>query len=110
MSSSVTDHAGVSALRVKVTRDALSVDLSDGRTIVAPLAWFPRLIHATTKERNEWRLIGRGVGIHWDAVDEDISVANLLNGQASRESQGSLKKWLATRPKARRGGKGMAGN
>jgi hypothetical protein len=106
MSFSASDHMGVSALRVKVTRDTLSVDLSDGRTIVAPLAWFPRLIHATSKERNAWRLIGRGVGIHWDAIDEDISVANLLNGQPSAESQGSLKKWLAARAKPRRGGTG----
>ena len=62
MSSSAANHTGVSALRVKVSRDALSVDLSDGRTIIAPLAWYPRLIHATAKERNAWRLIGRGVG------------------------------------------------
>jgi hypothetical protein len=105
MSSSAPEHLGISALRVKVTRDALTVDLSDGRTIIAPLVWFPRLIHATPKERNSWRLIGRGVGIHWDAVDEDISVANLLNGHRSGESHESLRKWLATRPKPRRGGR-----
>ncbi len=80
-----------------VTDDALSVDLSDGRTISAPLAWYPRLLHGTKKERNNWRVIGKGYGIHWQDLDEDISVENLLLGQASGESQASLEKWLSTR-------------
>jgi hypothetical protein len=74
--------------------DTLSVDLSDGRTIAVPLAWFPRLLHASPQERNKWRLIGKGDGIHWEAIDEDISIANLLAGRPSGESQTSFKKWL----------------
>ncbi|HEU0003818.1 MAG TPA: DUF2442 domain-containing protein [Ktedonobacteraceae bacterium] len=56
----------------------IHVRLSDGREISAPLAWFPRLHHATNEQRQQWELIGRGVGIHWEAIDEDISVAGLL--------------------------------
>ncbi len=66
------------AVDVSFTRDALVVTLSDGRTVSAPLAWFPRLLSATAKERRNWRLIGRGVGIHWEDIDEDISVRSLL--------------------------------
>ena len=80
-----------------ITKDTLSVDLSDGRTISVPLTWFPRLFHATPKERNNWRLIGKGQGIHWEDVDEDISVEGLLAGKPSGESQGSFKKWLSRR-------------
>ena len=80
---------------VTVTEDTLTVDLSDGRTISAPLAWFPRLLHASSEERKNWRLIGKGHGIHWENVDEDISVAGLLAGKPSGESQSSFRKWLA---------------
>ncbi len=82
---------------VVVSDDTLSVDLSDGRSISVPLAWFPRLAHATSAERKHWRLIGRGVGIHWEDIDEDISVEGLLAGKASGESQASFGKWLAKR-------------
>lgn len=82
---------------VRVTKDTLSVDLSDGRTISVPLEWFPRLVHATPEERNNWRLIGRGHGIHWEDIDEDISVEGLLAGKPSGESQASFKKWLNQR-------------
>ena len=85
------------AENVSVTEDTLSVDLSDGRTISVPLAWFPRLMHGTRKERGNWRLIGKGDGIHWNDLDEDISIENLLLGQASGESQSSFKKWLSSR-------------
>jgi Protein of unknown function (DUF2442) len=77
---------------VRVTEDTLSVDLSDGRTISVTLEWFPRLLHAKPKERNKWRLIGRGHGIHWADIDEDISVEGLLTGKPSGESQKSFKK------------------
>jgi hypothetical protein len=86
-----------SAVHVAVSDDTLSVDLSDGRTISVPLAWYPRLAHATPDERNRWRLIGNGHGIHWPEVDEDISVEGLLTGKPSGESQASLKKWLDSR-------------
>jgi hypothetical protein len=83
--------------QVTVTEDTLSVDLSDGRTIAVPLAWFPRLLHATRQERTDWRLIGKGHGIHWTELDEDISVEGLLAGRPSGESQTSFKKWLDRR-------------
>jgi hypothetical protein len=87
---------------VRITSDALSLELSDGRTISVPLAWFPRLSHATRHERSNWRLIGKGQGIHWEDLDEDISVENLLAGRPSGESQASFKKWLMTRSARRR--------
>jgi len=83
--------------RVTVTDDTLSVELSDGRSVSVPLAWFPRLMHGTPQERDRWRLIGNGEGIHWDGLDEDISIESLLAGRRSGESQESLKKWLASR-------------
>lgn len=86
------------AENVKVTDDTLSVNLSDGRTISVPLEWFPRLVHATVEERNNWRLIGKGRGIYWEDIDEDISVKGLLAGKSSGESQTSFKKWLNQRP------------
>ncbi len=66
------------AVDITFTKDALHVRLADGREISAPLAWFPRLQKATAAQRKNWRLIGGGVGIHWQAVDEDISVDSLL--------------------------------
>ena len=86
------------AENVSVTEDSLSVDLSDGRTISVPLAWFPRLLHATPEERKNWRLIGKGQGIHWKDIDEDINVEGLLAGRPSGESQESFRKWLNQRP------------
>jgi hypothetical protein len=97
MSISVNEIAVPSAENVTITEDTLSVDLSDGRTISVPLAWFPRLTHSTQAERNNWRLIGKGHGIHWEDIDEDISVEGLLAGKPSGESQSSLKKWLNRR-------------
>ena len=66
------------ALDVNCTKDSLRVILADGREIAAPLVWFPRLQNATSEERKRWRLIGGGIGIHWEDVDEDISVESLL--------------------------------
>jgi hypothetical protein len=66
------------AVEVKVSEDRLLVVLADGRELAAPLTWFPRLLEATEDQRGNWRLIGRGHGIHWPDVDEDISVASLL--------------------------------
>ena len=89
------------AQHVTVTNDTLCVDLSDGRTISVPLAWYPRLQHASSAERKRWRLIGNGVGIHWEDLDEDIRVEGLLAGRPSGESQLSFKRWLATRSSRR---------
>ena len=77
-----------------MTEDTLTAELSDGRTISVPLAWYPRLVHAAPEERGNWELIGRGQGIHWPDLDEDISVENLLAGRKSGESQRSFKQWL----------------
>nr|WP_133511464.1 DUF2442 domain-containing protein [Candidatus Thiosymbion oneisti] len=82
---------------VSVTDDILSVDLTDGRTISVPVEWFPRLVHATAEERMKWKLTGNGQGIHWEGIDEDISVEGLLAGKSSGESQTSFKRWLNRR-------------
>ena len=97
MSSSTTRISAVRAEAVTVTEDTLAVELSDGRFISVPLAWYPRLVHGTPEERSNWRFIGQGTGIHWPTLDEDISVENLLAGRASGESQRSLKRWLSQR-------------
>jgi hypothetical protein len=97
MSISAIEIAVPKAESVTVTKDTLRVDLSDGRTISVPLSWFPRLVHATLEERNNWNLIGKGHGVHWPDIDEDISVEGLLAGRASGESQASFKKWLNRR-------------
>ena len=90
MTSSASEPQLSPVVRVAVTKDALAVDLADGRTVIAPLAWYPRLLHATSDERKRWRLIGRGEGIHWPDLDEDISVEGLLAGRPSGESQRSF--------------------
>lgn len=85
------------AQNVMVTDDTLIVDLDDGRSVSVPLAWYPRLFHGTPTERNNWRLIGRGEGIHWPELDEDISVEGLILGKPSSESPRSLERWLEER-------------
>ncbi len=97
MAISRVDMEVPDAVSVTLTDDALSVELSDGRGISAPLAWYPRLLHATNEERERWRFVGRGQGIHWEALDEDVSVEGLLAGRPSGESQESLKRWLEQR-------------
>lgn len=97
MHTSVSEIHVPNAENVSLTEDTLMVDLSDGRTISVPLTWFPRLVQASPRERNNWRLIGQGQGIHWEDIDEDISVEGLLAGKPSGESQASFKKWLQGR-------------
>ena len=97
MLSSGIEVRDAGAQRVTVSDEALVVDLVDGRTITAPLAWFPRLAHGTPPERSNWRLIGRGEGIHWPDLDEDISVESLLAGRRSSETHESLRHWLDSR-------------
>jgi hypothetical protein len=89
--------ADVRANNVVITGDSLTVELNDGRSISAPLAWYPRLLHGTPEERDNWRLIGNAEGIHWPDLDEDISIENLLLGNPSGESQASLAEWLKKR-------------
>ena len=100
MTSSAPELRPALAQGVRVSGDALTVDLVDGRMVSVPLAWYPRLAHATPEERNEWRLIGRGEGIHWPRLDEDVSVEGLLAGRRSAESQASLQRWLQGREAA----------
>jgi hypothetical protein len=77
--STLAEKAEALAVDVTCSNDSLSVTLSDGRVVSVPLAWFPRLQEAIPRQRDEWELIGSGIGIHWDAIDEDISVASLLH-------------------------------
>jgi hypothetical protein len=78
------------AMAIVCSDDELRVSLTDGRTLSVPIAWFPRLAHASPAERAEYELLGDGEGIHWPQVDEDISVAGLLVGQPSVEAQNAL--------------------
>lgn len=80
-------NPGERITHVHCTEDAIVVSLADGRSISAPLAWYPRLLHATAAERDAWQLAGAGYGIHWPSLDEDLSVAGLLRGApASRQA------------------------
>ena len=97
MSSSATDFRAPLAEDVEVTDEVLAVVLQDGRRVSVPLDWYPRLTHGTPDERREWRFVGNGEGIHWPRLDEDVSVAHLLQGIASGESARSLAQWLAGR-------------
>ncbi len=89
--------------RLSIDETSLEADLSDGRTMSVPLAWFPRLVHATREEKANWRLIGGGEGIHWEDIDEDISVQGLLAGRRSMETRESVAKWLHARESAASG-------
>ena len=103
MNVSAIEERDAKVTQVAVTDDALTAELADGRTISGPLTWYPRLVHATLAERNNWRLIGDGEGIHWADLDEDISVNNLMTGQPSGESRRSFERWL----KAKKEGRGL---
>ena len=97
MSTSPNEIVRPTAVDVSVTDETLVVELSDGRTISVPVSWYPRLEHATEKERSQWQLMGSGIGLHWPAIDEDISIEALLAGRRSNESDVSLKRWLSQR-------------
>lgn len=97
MSSLATEIEEARAQSVRVSEDALAVDLVDGRTIIVPLGWYPRLWNATPEERNHFEVFGDGAYIHWPDLDEDLTVVGLLAGKHSGESPKSLKKWLEDR-------------
>lgn len=98
MTSSMVEILNVPEIQqVSVSDELLTVNLSDGRVIAVPLAWYPRLLHGTRAERETWRLTGSHTGIHWPELDEDISLKNILLGQPSGESQTSLQRWLDSR-------------
>ena len=89
------------AMNVTATEDTLTVDLADGRTISAPLVWYPRLVHATPQERSNWELLAKGRHVHWPDLDEDLSVESLLAGRKSGEGRKSLERWLEARKEGR---------
>lgn len=94
---SLTAEAPALATGVRVTSRTLEVVLEDGRVLSVPLEWYPRLASGSARERQHWRLIRGGVGIHWPELDEDISVTGLLAGLRSGESLNSFKQWLRSR-------------
>jgi hypothetical protein len=99
MSTLVTDR-DVFATFVEFSSDSMTVVLDDGRRLSVPLTWFPRLLHGSNAERSNFQLIGDGEGIHWSGLDEDISVESLIAGRRSAETDESLARWLAKRPKS----------
>lgn len=97
MSTLATDIQEARARHLSITEDALTVDLVDGRTIIVPPAWYPRLWHGTIEERGHFEIFGDGAYIHRPDLDEDLTVAGLLAGRRSGESPESLKTWLDAR-------------
>ncbi len=85
------------AAAVAITEDDLTVNLVDGRRFAVPLAWYPRLLNASAKERQNWQLLGDGYAIEWPDLDEHIGIEGLLAGRHSGESPQSLQRWLASR-------------
>jgi hypothetical protein len=94
-------------VKVTIAEGRLIVDLDDGRSLLVPLEWYPRLLHATPRQRNHWQLLGNGCAIEWPDLDEHMGIEGLLAGRRSGESRKSLDRWLAARqftPRARRRG------
>lgn len=101
MSTLASKSNRANAVAVHLSASTLCVELTDGRTVTVPLEWYPRLLHGTVAERNNWRLIGAGEGVHWPDLDEDISIEGLLEGRRSAESSGSFRQWLVLRNASR---------
>ncbi len=97
MNTLTIDVGALEITDVRIDDDELTIDLADGRTISAPILWYPRLAHGTKAERKNWQLIGEGHGITWPDLDEDISAENIISGSPSGESQRSFGKWLEKR-------------
>ncbi len=97
MSSLITEIEIANAIEVTVSDETLTVSLDDGRVLSIPISWYPRIMNGTVKERANYRLIGNGEGIHWEDLDEDISIHGLIAGHHSLESQNSFDKWLRSR-------------
>lgn len=87
-------------VNVTLSDDTIEVELNDGRSIAAPISWYPRLQLGSKEERKAWRLIASGQGIHWDMLDEDISVEGLISGTPSMEKSSSLNRWIERRKSA----------
>ena len=97
MNSSRVKNPEARAEKLTFSNDAMSVRLADGRTLIVPLAWYPRLQHGSAKERQNYEIIGEGEYIHWPDLDEDLTVVGLLEGRKSAEASDSINKWLAER-------------
>src|SRR3954467_15905257 len=85
------------ALRIESNDKEVIVVLDDGRTLGVPLEWYPRLLHATNAERQNWQVFGQGTAIEWPDIDEHVSVEGLLAGRRSGECDASFNRWLAAR-------------
>ena len=85
------------ATAVTMADEKLAIDLDDGRRLVVPLAWYPRLLHASATEQQNWQLLGNGYAIEWPDLDAHIGVEGLLAGRRSGESKESFERWLASR-------------
>lgn len=85
------------AVDVSVSDEFLTVELADGRKISVPTAWYPRLMYGTPAERRKWSLCCSGEGLHWESLDEDISIRSLIAGLPSNENPAMIKKWMQTR-------------
>lgn len=96
MNTLVLEHEPT-AVAVAVTSDRLIVDLADGRSLTVPLEWYPRLMHGSDAERQNWQLLGGGYAVEWPELDEHIGVEGLLAGRGSGESPASVNRWLASR-------------
>ena len=93
MSTSASPARAAAIRQVRVTDQALTIELVDGRVVSVPIAWYPRLAAGSARERRAWVLVGPGSGIHWPGLDEDISVDALLRGLPSGESAASFRRW-----------------
>jgi hypothetical protein len=82
-------RSGERIVDVRIGEHTLTVDLADGRTLTVPLAWYPRLLHATEEQRGRWQLAGAGFGIHWPELDEDVSSDGLLRGAPAPARRGA---------------------
>jgi hypothetical protein len=102
VSSLVAEQREPRARSVTVSEESLTVDLTDGRTIIVPLVWYPRLWYGKPEERNHFEIFGDGAYIHWPDLDEDLTVAGLLAGLPSGESPKSVKRWLKQRGQKKR--------
>ena len=85
-------NSGERVRDVHFTEDTLAVDLSDGRTIIVPLTWYPRLLNASEEQRTRWKVSGGGYGIHWPDIDEDLSTGGLLRGAPAAADPAQLRR------------------
>ena len=99
MATSMIELEVPEAVNITVTDDVLTIELADCRTLSVPLEWYPRLVYASSEERNNWELFAEIGHIHWEDLDEDISVEGLLAGRRSGESKASFSRWLEARSK-----------